>query len=196
MSNLDAGNFKKPLQSVFNFITPSEESPFMSNLLKHKPVVSKPSTQGQMKLPGLMEQVYQKPYRSPEHYAWAKERFEQVKAELRRRWAAQEGGLGKEAKSKDLIQLLEAKKLSDKNEYGKKNELISAVIKRSPKDFKIDSTLNKKFVGITHKPSGFRIHVPKTLIPIEVEKKASLLEVDSDDTIFDTLNKSSLHKWL
>jgi hypothetical protein len=75
----------------------------------------------------------------------------------------------KVAKSIKLQKLIEAKKLSDKNEYGKKNEVLAELLKKYPKEFKIDSSLNSKYVGLTHKPSGFRIHAPRTLIPIGIE---------------------------
>ena len=75
----------------------------------------------------------------------------------------------KEAKSMKLQKLIEAKKLSDKNEYGKKNEVLAELLNKYPKEFKIDSSLNSKYVGLTHKPSGFRIHAPRTLIPVGIE---------------------------
>lgn len=75
----------------------------------------------------------------------------------------------KEAKSIKLQKLIEAKRLSDKNEYGKKNEVLAELLKKYPKEFKIDSDLNRKYIGLTHKPSGFKIHAPRTLIPIGIE---------------------------
>jgi hypothetical protein len=79
-------------------------------------------------------------------------------------------GLIKTAKSLELRQLLEAKKRSDKNDYAGKNEILSALLKKHPEQFRVDQILNNKYVGITHKPSGFRIHTARTLIPTGIEQ--------------------------
>lgn len=73
------------------------------------------------------------------------------------------------AKSLELKQLLEAKKRSDKNDYRGKNEILSALLKKHPDQFRVDQLLNDKYVGITHKPSGFKIHTTRSLIPTGIE---------------------------
>ena len=73
------------------------------------------------------------------------------------------------AKSYQLRKLIEAKKLSDKNEYGGKNELLGKLLQKFPKEFKVDQYLHNKYVGLTHKPTGFKIHAPRTLIPVGIE---------------------------
>jgi len=73
------------------------------------------------------------------------------------------------AKSLELKQLLEAKKRSDKNDYSGKNEILSALLKKHPDQFRVDQILNDKYVGITHKPSGFKIHTTRSLIPTGIE---------------------------
>lgn len=73
------------------------------------------------------------------------------------------------AKSIKLQKLIEAKKFSDRSDYGKKNEVLKELLKKYPKEFKVDSILDNKYVGLTHKPSGFKIHAPRTLIPIGIE---------------------------
>lgn len=73
------------------------------------------------------------------------------------------------AKSIQLKKLIEAKKLSDRNEYGGKNKILAELLKKYPREFKIDSNLNNKYIGLTHKPSGFKIHAPRSLIPIGIE---------------------------
>ena len=78
--------------------------------------------------------------------------------------------LVKIAKSYALKQLIEAKKRSDKSDYAGKNEILKNLMDRYPREFKIDSELNAKYVGLTHKPSGFRIHAPRMLIPLDVDK--------------------------
>ena len=75
------------------------------------------------------------------------------------------------AKSLQLKKLIEAKKFSDKNEYGSKNTIIADILSKYPKEFKVDQLLNDKYVGLTHKPSGFKIHAPRSLIPVGIENK-------------------------
>jgi 8-oxo-dGTP pyrophosphatase MutT (NUDIX family) len=77
--------------------------------------------------------------------------------------------LVKLAKSETMRQLIEAKQLSDKNDYDGKNKILGKLMGKYPKQFKVDSITNGKYVGLTHKPSGFRIHAPRTLVPIGVE---------------------------
>lgn len=73
------------------------------------------------------------------------------------------------AKSMELQQLLEAKKRSDVSDYTSKNRILSDLLHKSPGQFKIDSDLNSKYVGLTHTPSGFRIHAPRKIIPPGIE---------------------------
>lgn len=75
------------------------------------------------------------------------------------------------AKSLELKRLIEAKQKSDNNDYQAKNKILQNLLTDYPKNFKIDSILNKKYVGLTHKPTGFKIHAPRTLIPIGIENK-------------------------
>jgi len=104
--------------------------------------------------------------------------------------------LRKLAKSYELKKLIEAKEFSDKSNYFEKNKIIGSLINKYPKHFKVDSSLNAKYVGLTHKPTGFRIHAPRFLVPTSVEKKAFLLEVDKDDDIFDVIAKKNLYHTL
>jgi hypothetical protein len=73
------------------------------------------------------------------------------------------------AKSLQLKQLIEAKKKSDNNDYGAKHKILAELLDKHSKEFKVDSLLNENYVGLTHKPSGFKIHAPRTLIPIGIE---------------------------
>ena len=74
----------------------------------------------------------------------------------------------KTAKSPVLKDLIEAKRLSDQRNYIGKNELLRKVIHAHPDEFQVDSHLNKNYVGVTHKPSGFKIHTQKRLLPSQV----------------------------
>jgi hypothetical protein len=79
------------------------------------------------------------------------------------------GYIIKLAKSLELKQLLEAKKRSDRNDYRGKNEILSELLKKHPDQFRVDQLLNDKYVGLTHKPSGFKIHTTRSLIPTGIE---------------------------
>jgi hypothetical protein len=69
------------------------------------------------------------------------------------------------AKSMELAQLIKAKKMSDQKDYVHKNELLRKMLEKNPKAFKVDSHLNRGYVGITHIKSGFKIHAPKHIVP-------------------------------
>jgi len=73
------------------------------------------------------------------------------------------------AKSLQLKKLIEAKKKSDNNDYGAKHKILGELLSDYSKEFKVDSLLNNNYVGLTHKPSGFKIHAPRTLIPVGIE---------------------------
>jgi hypothetical protein len=75
------------------------------------------------------------------------------------------------AKSLELRKLIEAKERSDAGDYTTKNKILQDILNKSPKQFKIDSKLNEKYVGITHIPSGFKIHTQRKLIPSNIEYK-------------------------
>ena len=109
---------------------------------------------------------------------------------------SKEAGLNKLAKSYELKKLIEAKGHSDKSDYESKNKVLKELMAKHPQHFKVDSSLNAKYVGLTHKPTGFRIHAPRFLVPTSVEKKAFLLEVEQDDDIFDVIAKKNLYHTL
>jgi 8-oxo-dGTP pyrophosphatase MutT (NUDIX family) len=73
------------------------------------------------------------------------------------------------AKSLELKRLIEAKKKSDNNDYDGKNKILSDLMRKHPNQFKVDSVLDSKYVGLTHKPSGFKIHAPRMLVPVGIE---------------------------
>jgi len=73
--------------------------------------------------------------------------------------------LKKTAKSMELKELIKAKKMSDQKDYIHKNEIIRKMLEKNPTAFKVDSHLNRGYVGITHIKSGFKIHAPKHIVP-------------------------------
>jgi superfamily II DNA or RNA helicase len=60
--------------------------------------------------------------------------------------------------------LMEAKKESDRRNYAKKQQILRDLMKQYPDHFLID-TPGGKFVGITHKRTGFQFHLPRNVIP-------------------------------
>ena len=65
--------------------------------------------------------------------------------------------------------LLKAKKFSDEKNYEEKNKILRGMMEQYPDEFVIDSVLNNKYVGITHVPTSFKIHVPRNIIPPSVK---------------------------
>jgi hypothetical protein len=65
-----------------------------------------------------------------------------------------------------ILQLIQAKKHSDKGEYTQKKEIIRLLLSNHPSQFHIDSRQTHT-VGLTHKPSGFKIHTLKSGLPDE-----------------------------
>jgi len=83
--------------------------------------------------------------------------------------------LGKTAqvkgKSEILKNLLEAKKRSDISDFTTKNSILSDLLRKQPNEFYVDSELNPKYVGVTHKPTGFRIHTSRAILPHGIEHR-------------------------
>lgn len=76
-----------------------------------------------------------------------------------------------------LPQLLEAKAHSDEKNYRMKHLLLSQMMRKNPDAFVVDSDNGKGIVGITHVPTGFKVHVPKHLALRDNVKSANLRDV-------------------
>jgi len=63
-----------------------------------------------------------------------------------------------------LDNLLAAKAESDRGNYGAKHRILQKVIQDNFDDFVVDSE-DAYVYGITHVPTGFRIHIPKNKMP-------------------------------
>lgn len=63
-----------------------------------------------------------------------------------------------------LPRLLAAKRESDRRNYAAKASIIRQLIAESPDDFVVDSE-EGGVVGLTHAPTGFRVHMPRTAVP-------------------------------
>jgi hypothetical protein len=79
------------------------------------------------------------------------------------------GGIGREkvALGPALQSLIEAKQLSDKKDYSGKHQRLRNLIEKYPDDFFIDS-INGEIAGITHRPTGFKIHAPMKVLPVKL----------------------------
>jgi hypothetical protein len=63
-----------------------------------------------------------------------------------------------------LDSLLKAKRLSDKKRYDEKTEILRKLMAEKPDEFFVDSRLGQ-FYGVTHRPTGFRIHTVGAALP-------------------------------
>jgi hypothetical protein len=61
--------------------------------------------------------------------------------------------------------LIEAKQLSDRKDYQGKHTRLRQLIEQYPDDFYVDS-LSGDIAGITHAPTGFKIHAPLKVLPV------------------------------
>lgn len=70
-----------------------------------------------------------------------------------------------------LDELKKAKQYSDAKQYEQKHQLVHDMVKKTPHEFYIDSE-DGDIVGITHASTGFKMHVPKSVIDgLGVESK-------------------------
>lgn len=80
--------------------------------------------------------------------------------------------------------LQEAKAYSDRGDYPSKHRIIRQMMEESPADFAIDSQQGD-ILGITHKPTGFKLHVPRLIAPatssLPEVKKVAAAEVEWKD---------------
>lgn len=79
----------------------------------------------------------------------------------------------------DMRSLMQARRHSAqaKLEYKKKTDIMSAALARYPEEFIVEQ--DGRMSGIVHLPTGFRIHVPREVIPANV--KRIFQEVEDDD---------------
>lgn len=80
----------------------------------------------------------------------------------------------------DMRALMQARKHSAqaKEEYKKKTAIMAAAMARYPDEFIVDQA--GRMSGITHLPTGFRIHVPREVIPSNVKRVFQEAEEDDD----------------
>lgn len=74
----------------------------------------------------------------------------------------------------NMQQMHEARAASDRKWMGRKAALLGHLMRRDPGDWEVDSEGDAQFPGITHVPSGYRFHVPRTSIPqmlLDIDKQ-------------------------
>ena len=64
-----------------------------------------------------------------------------------------------------LFDLLAAKSYSDRGDYARKHALLRRLLRERPDEFTADSGTPDGMVGLTHAPTGFRVHVPARHAP-------------------------------
>jgi len=75
-----------------------------------------------------------------------------------------------------IDQLLLAKKESDRKNYKVKHMILYQLMQRHPEDFTIEVD-NHGITGLTHIPTGFRIHTVTEAVPSELRKSAVSMPV-------------------
>lgn len=66
-----------------------------------------------------------------------------------------------------LVQLRKAKRYSDSGMYDAKHAILRRLLADTPADFDFDDADREaKYVGMTHRPTGFKIHGPRSLRPV------------------------------
>jgi 2'-5' RNA ligase len=72
-----------------------------------------------------------------------------------------------EKKNREVLEdLIKAKEHSDNKRFGEKSVILHRLMHAYPDDFVIDD--DWRYAGITHIPSGFRIHAPRNIVPAQV----------------------------
>lgn len=72
-----------------------------------------------------------------------------------------------------LTQLLLAKTLSDRRDYKGKHIRLRQLIDKYPDDFVIDSQQGD-IAGVTHIPTGFKIHSPNRVLPVNLKRLSNV----------------------
>jgi hypothetical protein len=78
-------------------------------------------------------------------------------------------GFSPQRKPATIARLLRAKLESDRKHYEAKHSIMRELIQEKPHEFRQDSE-EKGILGVTHHPSGFRMHLPKTVMPLALKK--------------------------
>lgn len=80
----------------------------------------------------------------------------------------------KDEREKDaavIDELKNAKFESDRGNYVAKHQQLRSLMMAHPEDWHVDSVLNPSIVGVTHRPTGFRLHTHRKMLPLAVQEK-------------------------
>lgn len=66
----------------------------------------------------------------------------------------------------NIQDLKEVKRLSDERKYQLKRMMLRRLMQLYPNEFRVDSDDGRGIVGVTHDPTGFRYHTPKSNVGI------------------------------
>lgn len=90
---------------------------------------------------------------------------------------------------KILNQLLLAKKMSDKEDYVAKYNIMQKLLQERPDEFYVDQD-HPEYPGIVHAPTGFRMHLPRQAT-YGIEKKAAFsLSPENQDSLYELFRDS------
>lgn len=81
-----------------------------------------------------------------------------------------------------IDELMAAKSHSDAKRYDHKNDIVRRLMTQAPQDWHIDDK-KKKYKGVTHRPTNFKLHVDPTVIPVGV-KSANSVYVNQFQNMF------------
>jgi hypothetical protein len=110
--------------------------------------------------------VDKRPAPGPEHYTLNEQAIE----------ALNKLELPPKSNQEQLALLIKAKMHSDAKRYGEKKRIMAAMLHKNPQDFIVDS--DGHMSGITHLATGFKMHVPRNIIPAKVKR---VFEEDAND---------------
>jgi superfamily II DNA/RNA helicase len=77
------------------------------------------------------------------------------------------------AAASPLPALLLAKTESDRKNYAAKHAILRRLLRERPGEFEVDDA-GGRVVGLTHAPTGFRLHLPATALPTALPPSAPL----------------------
>jgi hypothetical protein len=85
-----------------------------------------------------------------------------------------------------LPDLLQAKAHSDEKDYRQKSLLLRQMMDEKPDDWLVDSDDGKGIVGVTHVPTGFKLHVKRSVVSPAVtqQKFAAMADNPYQDPLF------------
>jgi len=82
-----------------------------------------------------------------------------------------------------LEDLKKAKSHSDRKQYQTKAKIMGNLLKENPNNFFVDEEKPGGIVGITHRPTGFRVHLKRTQLPGDIVNKLNKESTETPDSL-------------